>query len=610
MMNKKILLILPLKLFPVSNGGQSRIFSLVKWLSKCGYQLEIITLSYDAKYFNLINPYIDKVWVLNSYHLNRQKAEKAFSSDRYPGLDDLAEFVSKQDQYVAVIAEFLDTSFALKKVPDGVLKILDTHDVHYFRKSEYNKFNKDIDYNYSLDEEKKAWLFADVLIGIQKKEQIFIQAHCPEKKVILAGHCLEPLERLYADENSKRILFVGNLGPPAIDGLNLFLENVWVDIIHQHPEYRLDVCGHVCEADLPEYDGVIYHGRVDHLNDFYKSASLVINPVIYGSGLNIKTVEAIGLGKCLVTTERGIIHLENHDEEFCVTAPLDNVMAEKIIYLIEDRKSLKKIEDEAFRYAETYFNSDYCFKEISAVLAQITKKKPTLHDESVVVNTKIDCYKHPISSIYKDKVVPVYMCFPKKLPPDSWKLHEKGLFLAKIGYNKEALSILESIQPYMKNYKNKYEIGIFHALLGFYDKALEIFLEVESLQPQRFDVKINISDILRYNKLYSQSLQKLDEVEKLKPDHSGLDDKRRLIAGIICFENASYEDALANFDKIDKESPIYIETRYQKGLTYEKLEDIDRAFECLNDINTNFTIRPDIKRNILEFFKKYPFLME
>jgi hypothetical protein len=111
-----------------------------------------------------------------------------------------------------------------------------------------------------------------------------------------------PAEPAPSPERSKDLLFVGNRYDPNIQGMQLFLEECWPDILNQIPDAQLHVCGTICRdiATCSTTRNITLHDVVPDLTPFYRQAAVIINPVCYGTGLPIKTLEAMSFGKCVV----------------------------------------------------------------------------------------------------------------------------------------------------------------------------------------------------------------------------------------------------------------------------------------------------------------------
>jgi len=125
--------------------------------------------------------------------------------------------------------------------------------------------------------------------------------------ILEAPSCEEVL-----DPGRPTLGFIASDNGHNIEGLRLFVEHHWERVRDQVPDSQLILAGSVCDApgvcDIP---GAVTMGRVDELLNFYSSIAAVINPCPSGSGLKIKSVEALAFGKPLVTTEEGAVGLES-----------------------------------------------------------------------------------------------------------------------------------------------------------------------------------------------------------------------------------------------------------------------------------------------------------
>jgi hypothetical protein len=89
-------------------------------------------------------------------------------------------------------------------------------------------------------------------------------------------------------------------------GLRDFLSLAWPTIRRERPDATLRVVGPVGETVVPGWEGVEVLGRVDELAPAYVAARLVINPAVAGTGLKIKTLEALANMRPIVAWPSGI----------------------------------------------------------------------------------------------------------------------------------------------------------------------------------------------------------------------------------------------------------------------------------------------------------------
>lgn len=113
--------------------------------------------------------------------------------------------------------------------------------------------------------------------------------------------------------------FIGSLDwMPNQEGLKWFVEKVWVEIVKLYPNAELHVAGRNTPKWVKkmEQTGVIIHGEVPNSIEFINQHSVMIVPLFSGSGMRVKILEGMALGKVVVTTEMGLegIDAVDYDE--------------------------------------------------------------------------------------------------------------------------------------------------------------------------------------------------------------------------------------------------------------------------------------------------------
>jgi len=107
------------------------------------------------------------------------------------------------------------------------------------------------------------------------------------------------------------ILWVGNMiDPYNRSGVRFFTERVFRSIVAAVPNVRWLIVGKGAPKSLGklcrEYPGSIeIAGFVDDVRPFYDTANVVIVPLVSGAGTKLKVIEALAMGKSIVTTTVG-----------------------------------------------------------------------------------------------------------------------------------------------------------------------------------------------------------------------------------------------------------------------------------------------------------------
>ena len=164
----------------------------------------------------------------------------------------------------------------------------------------------------------------------------------------------------------RRLLFIGSFAHfPNVLALDSFLRDVLPQITALSPalhviagsrhRYYLDRYRDRVQLDLEQL-GIEVEDFVADVRPAYRRAALVIAPLVASAGTNIKILEAMAMGKAIVSTPAGINGLElNPGGDIVVTSSPDE-MARAIIQLFENVPLRESLEREARRTVERDFD--------------------------------------------------------------------------------------------------------------------------------------------------------------------------------------------------------------------------------------------------------------
>lgn len=216
---------------------------------------------------------------------------------------------------------------------------------------------------------------ADLVVAIQPDEAVELQRMLPQTSVITVPMPL-PLATTTAIQEPATLLFVGSGTGPNLDGLSWFLQKVWSLVSTACPQTRLRVCGSVCNqlAEVPP--GVELAGMVPDLGPEYSRATLCIAPLLCGSGLKIKVVEAWAHSRTVVGTPVAMQGLAEYAGRCTRLAATPDEFASAIIDLLENAGLRQRLEAEAARVAEEKFSPSAALSPLVQWIASGSEKKP------------------------------------------------------------------------------------------------------------------------------------------------------------------------------------------------------------------------------------------
>jgi glycosyltransferase involved in cell wall biosynthesis len=285
---------------------------------------------------------------------------------RYP--NGLSEFVAELQAsfaWDAVIVEYIWLHRSIDNLKNGIIRLLDTHDIQYKRVEEFASRSMVFPLKITRDEERRIFDRFDAVIAIQSAEANVIREMCPQVRVLTVGSSGYFPTSAPSYPMNGRLLYVGGYNGANLDGLRRFLDGAWPEVLRQIPSATLHVCGHIYRAFAGQrFDGVKFLGHKQNLDEEYAEAAVVINPAWIGTGLKIKTIEALNRGKPLVTTPKGVEGLAHHVEQSACIAKDDESFAAAVIRLMTDEDLRQTLSRSALAFSQAHLNKSAVYQEL------------------------------------------------------------------------------------------------------------------------------------------------------------------------------------------------------------------------------------------------------
>ena len=167
--------------------------------------------------------------------------------------------------------------------------------------------------------------------------------------VIPNGVDVQKYTPLPADNASPTLLFIGNMGySPCVDAMLYFCREIFPLIRQAVSGVELWIVG---KEPLPEVlrlngDGVHVTGQVEDVIPYYKQSAVCVVPLRSGGGTRLKILEAMALGRPVVSTTIGCEGLDVVDGQHLLIADKPANFAEKTVRLLNDRELYQHIATE------------------------------------------------------------------------------------------------------------------------------------------------------------------------------------------------------------------------------------------------------------------------
>ena len=318
-MNKHVLIVSPIPSHPQFQGNSARIYRLNQMFRQCGYKVHFVyfgmeglapeqqaAMEQDWDYFHYVQP-------------EGPAAEPSYGE--YFDIDDwydqrvsiLVEQLCTRWKFDVCLVNYVWFSKVLEAVPDDVYKVIDTHDVFGDRHIVAKEAGLEPVWFYTTKElESYALSRADLVIAIQDEEEAYFK-EITSTPVVTIGFVTPALPLQQSLQSGKiRIGYIGSGNPFNVESVERLQRQVM-----NHPEllsqFEFVLAGTICKSFKEQNEIFNVFGMVDDLSDFYRNVDIVVNPMVGGTGLKIKSLEALAFGKPLIVTQDAMVGIDSQD---------------------------------------------------------------------------------------------------------------------------------------------------------------------------------------------------------------------------------------------------------------------------------------------------------
>jgi hypothetical protein len=312
---KNVLVLSPTPTHPVDFGNRRRVYHVCSRLQDLGAAITFLHYPGESDWRDIVPVASQRAMMAQweNYYLvpvtrplHMPPADGAYHQiDEWwdPSIGQMLEWLFKTNYFDAFIVNYTWLSKALEYAPEGVTKVLDTHDRFSGRREvlEANGIAPEFFYT-TEDQERIALDRADVIWAIKSDEERFFQT-ITSHKVVTVLHA-EPVSPRNSTTPSEVVRF-GIAG--ARNNINARNFTMFLEEAHKYLRKTLLPCeiviaGTCCDllqnADLPF---VRLLGRVESMDEFYDAVDIVLGPMSFSTGLKIKIGEALSHGKGIIS---------------------------------------------------------------------------------------------------------------------------------------------------------------------------------------------------------------------------------------------------------------------------------------------------------------------
>ena len=381
----RILLLCNKPPYPASEGGPMAMNSIITGLLEAGHQVKVLAINsekYNVKESDIPEEYKRKTGIelidvdltvkpLNAF-LNLL-TRKSYHAERFISEEfkkRLAEVLDKE-QFDVVQLEVLFMAPYVETIRQHskAMIVLRAHNVEHKIWERIAKDTKSPLKRWYINHlaktlkefELNALETVDGVAAITRKDAAFFRKYCSKPVIdIPFGVYPEQFDPKYEIEGKPKFYHIGSMNwMPNEEGIRWFVDEVLPKTVEKVPDFVYHLAGRSMPEWLtsmknPHVDVV---GEVPDAKEFVTNHDVAIVPLLSGSGIRIKIIESMALGKTVITTRVGAEGILYDEEVNIIIAENKAKMVEAIRSLNENPETAVRIGQAARKLVEeTYDN--------------------------------------------------------------------------------------------------------------------------------------------------------------------------------------------------------------------------------------------------------------
>ena len=394
---RKILIVTNRIPYPLKDGGNLAMNSMINGYKDAGWQVYLLSMNtsrhhvaqkvLEKLYLDLycfewvnVNNDLNKIRLVKNYLFSKlpESVERFYKADFELKLRDvMANFSPNVVQFESV---FLSSYLPVVNKFEGTIKVLRLHNVEYhiwqsLAAKVENRLKKI--YFTSLTNrirkyEKSSWAKYDLLLPITNKDAEVVKKRKLTNELLVAPFGID-LSHIPLQTTEEK--WVGyHIGAmdwiPNREGLQWFLQQVWPKVIKSNPKFEFYFAGRDMPEELKKISikNIYCLDEVPSAEEFIADKKILIVPLLSGSGIRVKILEAMAAGKVVITTVNGIKGIDARNGTHYLLANRPEDFQRTIKWCLDNKENAQAIADNARKLiAERYNNNKITQKIINTL---------------------------------------------------------------------------------------------------------------------------------------------------------------------------------------------------------------------------------------------------
>lgn len=192
----------------------------------------------------------------------------------------------------------------------------------------------------------------DGVIPITDKDAATLRELGCRKPIVAIPFGVQPADVAAVSEEPNSLYHLGSMDwMPNQEGVKWFLDKVWPKVHKRMPQLTLYLAGRKMPEELMnlQLDGVRVVGEVADAMAFMASKQINVVPLLSGSGIRVKIIEAMSAGKVVITTSIGAEGINFTDGKDLLIANTPEQFVEQLQRCVDHPDYCREVGQNALR---------------------------------------------------------------------------------------------------------------------------------------------------------------------------------------------------------------------------------------------------------------------
>lgn len=396
--------------YPLKDGESLAVNYLSKSLAELGCEITLLTMNTSKHYFHFTHlpeelshykaiHYVDlnndvnwkgaliNLFSKESYHVSRynsnhfsQKLTELLQAETYDFIHLETLYVT---QYIPLIRRLSDAVVVLRShnVEFEIWQRV-ADNTRFFLKRWYVNYLTRKLRNFEVKQIQKI----DLLLAITDRDLKTFRSlgYLQSAKIIPIG--LDTSDYLALDKSvtsNPSLSFIGSLDwIPNVEGLEWFLKDIWPLLHAKYPALTFHVAGRNMSPEMQhlQIPNVTFYGEVEDAKKFINAFPIMVVPLLSGSGMRVKILEGMFLGRIVVTTSLGLEGINAKDRNQVLVAETVQEFVRKIDFCFDHPLLTQHISHRAQVFAARHYDNLEIGKELYSYYKLKKSKQETVRN--------------------------------------------------------------------------------------------------------------------------------------------------------------------------------------------------------------------------------------